>query len=79
MKNKKSLFTRIFIGLFGFILIMTGLKNIFYGNQNYSNYWGGIVFAPIAILIGVLVIIITVFRFDSITNSKEQSKKSKRK
>ncbi len=79
MKNKKSLFTRIFIGVFGFVLILTGFKNIFYGNLNYSNYWGGVVFAPIAILVGILAIIIAAFRFDSIVNSKEQSKKSNRK
>jgi uncharacterized membrane protein len=54
MKTK----TKKIIGLIGgigiaLVLIGSALVSILSGRFNYRNYWGGVVFAPFAILIGV--------------------------
>jgi len=38
----------------GVVLLGLGLFTLFNGKLQYSNYWGGPVFAPFAVLIGVL-------------------------
>ena len=45
--------------LFGFGLLFTivGAATLYRGGLGWSNYWGGFVFAPFAIVIGVLAII----------------------
>jgi uncharacterized membrane protein len=75
MRNNKGLFTRVVVGLIFIGIILIGFKHIFAGNLNYSNYWGGIVFTPIAILIGILGLVIVVFRWESFANSQNQIKK----
>jgi len=66
MKKRRELLARLGIGFFGVILVMMGLSSIYSGNLNYSNYWGGVVFAPLAIVIGILVLIIVVFKWKAI-------------
>jgi uncharacterized membrane protein len=68
MKKRRELFARVGIGFFGVILVLIGLSKIFGGNLNYSNYWGGVVFAPLTIIIGILVLIIVLFRWKAIDN-----------
>jgi tellurite resistance protein TehA-like permease len=63
MKKRRELFARLGLGFFGTIIILMGLSSIYSGNLNYSNYWGGVVFAPIAIIIGILVLIVVIFRW----------------
>lgn len=63
MKKKRELYARIGLGIFAAILILMGLLRILQGELNYTNYWGGIVFAPVAIIIGILVLIIVFFRW----------------
>lgn len=63
MKKRRELFARLVLGFFGTIIIVMGLSSIYSGNFNYSNYWGGVVFAPIAIIIGILVLIVVIFRW----------------
>jgi cbb3-type cytochrome oxidase subunit 3 len=57
-------------------LIVMALFLIFYGivaivenRWTYENYWGGGVFAPVAILFGCLVIYVVVFRYDALKKS----------
>lgn len=40
-----------------FLLISSALS-IIAGRLNYNNYWGGVVFAPFAFVIGALMLII---------------------
>ncbi len=76
MKNvEKS--GRIFIGFFGVILLFMGVTHVLRGDLNYSNYWGGVVFAPFAIVVGVLLLFIVVFKWDSFEDSKTKKKRSK--
>ena len=43
---------------FGLILIVGGLGTLKAGDVHYRNYWGGAVFAPFAITIGVLFLVL---------------------
>jgi lipid-A-disaccharide synthase-like uncharacterized protein len=42
-----------FVGLWIFIL---GFVTLLLGQMHYKNYWGGAVFAPFALLIGVIAV-----------------------
>jgi hypothetical protein len=65
-------------------VIVTGLMLIFYGaagiladRSTYSNYWGGRVFAPFAILVGALFIYIVIFHWKAF-NKPRVDKKGRR-
>jgi hypothetical protein len=45
-------------------LILCGLAHIVGGRLHYKNYWGGLVFAPLTIAVGVLLLCIAVFRLE---------------
>ena len=53
---------RMAIVIAGSVLILTGILSIITGQLHYLNYWGGLVFAPVAILAGSLAIYIAVYR-----------------
>jgi hypothetical protein len=48
---------RYFFAFLGLMLVGMGTLNLSAGRLHYRNYWGAPVFAPFAILIGVLVLI----------------------
>jgi hypothetical protein len=54
--------SRVAFALFCFLIFMFGVSTLFQGNMGYRNWWGGVVFAPFAILIGVLGLFIAEFR-----------------
>jgi hypothetical protein len=43
-----------FIGLTGGFILVLGVVTLCEGRLSYHNYWGGSVFAPFAIVIGLL-------------------------
>ena len=45
-------------------LILSGIAHILTGRVSYENYWGGLVFAPFTIVLGVLLLFIGAFRVD---------------
>ena len=49
---------------FGFILILMGIVAILKGTWHYLNYWGGLIFAPSAILVGLLLLYIVFFQWE---------------
>jgi uncharacterized membrane protein len=75
MKKRRELFARLGLGFFGAILVLMGYSNIYGGKLNYSNYWGGIVFAPVALIVGILILIIVMFRWKA-TNKMFESMNS---
>ena len=82
VKFIREFLTRIVLGFFGIILIFIGVSSIYNGILNYSNYWGGIVFAPVAIIMGVLVLVIVTFRWKALhqkSNNKNSNKYKTRK
>jgi uncharacterized membrane protein len=53
---------RAFLALISFLIVMLGVGTLFRGKIEYYNWWGGIVFAPFAIVIGSLGLLIAAFR-----------------
>lgn len=47
-------------------LIGSGLISILQGESNYLNYWGGVVWAPLAIAIGIVLLFAIVFRWNKL-------------
>ncbi len=48
---------RLFFGIFGLMFIGMGLFALLLGRTHYQNYWGGAVFAPFAIFVGLLALV----------------------
>lgn len=55
-------------------LIFYGAVAMIENRWTYSNYWGGEVFAPCAILFGVLLIYVVLFRYDAFKKSEVDKK-----
>jgi hypothetical protein len=45
---------RAILALISFLIVMLGAATLFHGKLEYYNWWGGIIFAPFAIIIGSL-------------------------
>jgi len=64
MKKKKKIFVRSGLILVAFMVIGTGLipllakKGLF-----YSNWWGGLVFAPLVVLVGFFLLYLLIFKW----------------
>ena len=52
--------------LFSVVLISGGVYTILGGGIAYQNYWGGTVFAPIAIVLGVVLFLLVLLRWRQI-------------
>lgn len=52
MTNKQR---SAFVAL-GLVIVLLGVSALLRGNLHYSNWWGGAVFAPFAILIGSMAV-----------------------
>jgi hypothetical protein len=61
---RKALRSRRLPAAFGIFLIAYGAVHLMRGELSYENYWGGLVFAPAVILIGIVVVYIGLFRHD---------------
>ena len=53
---------RAILALISLVIVMFGAATLFNGKIDYYNLWGGIVFAPIAIIIGSLGLIIAALK-----------------
>jgi len=51
---------RFFIGLFGIVAIGLGLRPMLMGNYSYENWYRGLVFAPVALLLGAVALLAAV-------------------
>jgi hypothetical protein len=56
-KEPGQAFGRIVLGIVGIFIILFGAGALSKGHLGYENYWGGFVYGPIAIVIGLLVIL----------------------
>ena len=72
--KKRERLARVSSVCFSLLLILTGVAALLRGRLVYSNYWGGVVFAPFAILMGVLVIWIVVFKWHRISGPAKDKK-----
>jgi uncharacterized membrane protein len=62
-KQKKQIFVRSILVFICLILIAAGIRSILQGDMTYKNYWGGMVFGPAAIAVGILFIYVIIFRW----------------
>lgn len=46
--------------------ILYGVVHVITDQLNYENYWGGVVFAPFTIVIGLVFLYIAFFRYDRV-------------
>jgi formate/nitrite transporter FocA (FNT family) len=54
---------RLSLIVFAIILISTGVVHIIRGSMGWKNYWGGLVFLPFAVVFGLLLIYVVIFRW----------------
>jgi hypothetical protein len=71
---RRDRYNKIAFIVLGLILIFQGAAGIMGNRWTYSNYWGGGVFAPFAILMGVLFIYIAIFRYDAFKKPRVDKK-----
>jgi hypothetical protein len=53
--------TRMKVGILSLILVVSGALSLMAGHLHYPNYWGGMVFAPFAVLVGAVAILGMIF------------------
>jgi hypothetical protein len=57
-----SLRMRIALGFVGLLVMSDGLRNLLKGNLEYPNNYRAAVFAPFALLIGALAIVVAILQ-----------------
>jgi uncharacterized membrane protein HdeD (DUF308 family) len=55
-------FYRALFSVFGLVIISAGVVSLRHGDSSYQNWWGGVVFAPLGIILGVLFILGAIFK-----------------
>jgi hypothetical protein len=63
---------RIAFSLFSLLIILFGAGSLFQGHTGYRNWFGGVVFAPFAIIVGVLCLFIVGFRPKFFSNTAKK-------
>ena len=65
MLNRKTrnILEKIFGTLVATIFISIGVLTLVQGELVFSNYWGGVIFAPLGILLGIFILYILWFKW----------------
>jgi hypothetical protein len=68
--------SRIVFAFISLFLIALGVGTLLNHRMEYANYWGGMVFAPFVILIGLGLLFVVLFRYDAMleTDRKKHSR-----
>jgi len=66
----KKIFIRASSVLIALAVIATGIRGFVKGSYSYNNWWGGLVFAPITVIVGLFVLYLVVFKWDSLMDTK---------
>jgi hypothetical protein len=51
----------VVFGVISFVIVLFGVGHLLRGQLGYQNWWGGFVFAPLAIMIGIAGLLIAGF------------------
>ena len=51
---------QVVLGFVGLMILGWGVLTLLGGALHYSNVWGGMMFAPFALLIGILVVLVAI-------------------
>ncbi len=52
---------RVVLGLVGFMVLGSGIEAVMAGRLHAGNHWGAGIFAPYAVVVGVVVILVAIF------------------
>jgi len=71
---------RIALMFVGLSSVLTGAAALQSGRLHYQNYWGGFVFAPLAIVVGLVALVMVIVRWRSLnaTDRKLRGKAARR-
>jgi hypothetical protein len=70
-KNTKKLFVRSGLALVALMIIGTGLiPLVLKKNSFYLNWWGGLVFAPLAVIVGIFFLYIVIFKYEKVNKMR---------
>ena len=70
MKKKSKKIYQSFAVLIALCVIATGLGPLLIkGDLFYSNWWGGLVFVPITIIVGIFFLYLVIFKWDKLLES----------
>jgi uncharacterized membrane protein YfcA len=65
---------RVAVALISALIVLLGAGNFFRGHIGYRNWWGGVVFAPFAIIGGSLGLFVAGFRPKFFLSEKKKSR-----
>jgi hypothetical protein len=51
---------RVTIAILGLVIVAWGALTLIGGQMNYASSWAGLVFAPLALLVGMLVLLMAI-------------------
>ena len=74
-KRQKDHIGRIIVSIACTLIIATGLAASLKAWPFYANYWGGMIFGPIAIAIGILGLYIAIFKYEQANKIDREARK----
>jgi hypothetical protein len=69
---------RLVAVLAGLVLICLGLSALLRGESSYANWFGGLVFAPLAVLFGVFILSCAIFKPDWLATKAVERRRRRR-
>lgn len=78
MKSNRhhNLYRLVFV-ILSLVLVLTGIMYMAKGLIGWSNYWGGLVYSPFAVLVGLLLLYVGIFRWERLIRSRKTDKKGR--
>jgi hypothetical protein len=73
--SRLKVYLRTFCGIFGVVSILLGVCPILVGDYSYTNWLGGLVFAPLATVAGVVMVLGAVFNWRSVWDTPPKGNK----
>jgi len=71
MKKRAKRIYQGFAILIALAVITTGLRLLlFKGHMFYNNWWGGLVFSPLTIVVGLFLLYLVIFKWDKMLKTK---------
>jgi hypothetical protein len=58
---RKPFYRTLFL-VIGAAIIGTGMAPLRHGNLTYESWWGGLGFAPFAIILGIIIVLAAIFK-----------------
>ena len=55
-----------------FLILSLGIVTLLKGKLHYVNYWGGTVFAPVTIVVGLLLLVGIIFKWEKFGKKHEK-------